>query len=285
MRNNYPSILKHYLALLGTVILWGTSFPVIKILVSNVNEYTYVWVRGLLSIIFLTPLILFYISKKYVSKECVKGGLLAGIFYGLGLFFQGWGTSYTTASNSAFITGLNVLFVHLIVASMYKRYSIRLFASLVSGILGLYLLSSPTTIGRLGDFLVLIGAVMWALQIIVFDKYSKCNPFILVYFMFAPTQTFILFDPSPADILETRINVLFGFIYLAIFCSIGAFALQAYGQKKVPPETAATIFLLEPVFASIFAYMFLGETLTFKQLIGASFILLSMYLASKHLLK
>lgn len=177
------------------------------------------------------------------------------------------------------------MFVHLIVALAYKRYSRMLLVSLVFGVLGLYLVSSPSAVGRFGDFLVLIGAVMWALQIIVFDKYSRCNPFILVYFMFLPTLAFIFLDPAPPYILGLEISVLLGFIYLALFCSIGAFTLQAYGQRRVPPETAATIFLLEPVFASFFAYLFLGEVMVLKQLIGASFILLSMYLATKHLLK
>lgn len=84
-------VLKYYVALLGTVVLWGTSFPVIKVLVSNVNEYTYVWVRGFFSALSLTPVILFLVIRKGLPRNCFRGGLLAGFFYCLGLFFSGVG--------------------------------------------------------------------------------------------------------------------------------------------------------------------------------------------------
>ncbi len=281
---------KYFLALLGTVLFWGTSFPVIKYLMGIISEYTYTWMRGLLSLVFLSPYILWFLRNKTIGKKCVHGGLLAGVFYSLGLWLQAWGTRYTTASNSAFITGLNVLFVHMITAIMYKRYSRDLALSLFFSIVGLYLLTMPSdgaVADRIGDLLVLLGAVMWALQILAVDKYSDCDPFVFVFFMFMPTLLFII-----PDILNNThaftiqgLETLFLLIYLALICNIGAFSLQVYGQKRIRPEVTAIVFLLEPVFASVFSYLTLGETMSFNQLIGAGLILLSMYMASKHMYK
>ncbi|MCD6301556.1 MAG: DMT family transporter [Staphylothermus sp.] len=288
MMRNY----KYLLALLGTAVFWGSSFPAIKYLMNVISEYSYTWVRGLFSIIFLTPYIIWFATRKDIGSRCIKGGLLAGIFYSLGLWLQAWGTRYTTASNSAFITGLNVLFVHIFTAILYKRYSKELLVSLVTSVLGLYLLTMPTglihsPLSRLGDFLVLLGAVMWALQVLTVDKYAECDPFIFIYFMFLPTLIY-----ATPDILNNNVHCIFMnweavilLIYLALVCNIGAFSLQVYGQKRIKPEVTAIIFLLEPVFASIFAYFTLGETMTPQQILGAGLILLSMYTASKHMYK
>ncbi len=281
---------KYFIALLGTVLFWGTSFPAIKYLMGVISEYTYTWMRGFLSLVFLSPYVLWFLRNKTIGRKCVYGGLLAGVFYSLGLWLQAWGTRYTTASNSAFITGLNVLFVHVITATVYKKYSKNLALSLLLSVSGLYLLTMPSdgAIGsRVGDFLVLLGAVMWALQILAVDKYSDCDPFIFVFFMFMPTLLFIIPDilNNTCVLILQRLDALFLLIYLALICNIGAFSLQVYGQKKIRPEVTAIVFLLEPVFASMFSYLTLGETMSFNQLIGAVLILLSMYTASKHMYK
>ena len=283
---------KYLLALIGTVVFWGSSFPAIKYLMNIISEYSYTWVRGFFSIIFLTPYIIWFATRKGFSLRCLKGGLLAGVFYSLGLWLQAWGTRYTTASNSAFITGLNVLFVHVITGILYKRYSKELLLSLLTSILGLYFLTMPTDSlvaiqSRIGDFLVLLGAIMWALQILAVDKYSDCNPFVFIYFMFLPTMLFAIPDIVNGSIQDVfvRIDAVLLLVYLALVCNIGAFSLQVYGQKKIRPEVTAIIFLLEPVFASIFSYFALGEIMTLNQIMGAFLILLSMYIASKHMYK
>ena len=274
--------LKYYLALFGTVILWGSSFPAIKFLMYNIGEYTYTWTRGLLSLIFMSPYIAWYTYKNRLPKSCIRGGLYVGIFYTIGLWLQAWGTKYTTASNSAFITGLNVLFVHLFVALYYKKYNKYLLLGLVTGLSGLYLISNPGSPTGFGDFLVLLGAFMWALQILSVNKYSSCNSFLLVFFMFIPTQAFILGDIFSLRPISMSLQQLLVLIYLALFCNIGAFSLQAYGQRKIPPEAAATIFLLEPVFASVFSFMLLNEVMKPNQIIGAILILISTYIAARY---
>ncbi len=276
VREGRAIVSRYYLALIGTVLLWGSSFPGIKIVMSITDPFTYTWLRGLFSILMLLPLIIYL---GWGSRRCIVGGFTAGIFYSLGLFFQGWGTAYTTASNSAFITGLNAPFVHLFRALYTEKYSWRLGLSLVLGLTGLYLLTAPRGRVGIGDLLVLVGSVMWALQILAVDKYTDCNPITLVFYMFLPTLTFT--PPTPIRAVLREPMVIPILLYLAGFCSIGAFALQVYGQRGVKPEAAAIIFLLEPVVAAVLSNLLLSETLSLGQVGGASLILLSMYFASK----
>ncbi len=268
-------------ALLGTVLLWGSSFPGIKVVVDTVDPMTYVWLRSLIAALVLAPYVVLGVRRGRDLGDSVRGGLATGIAFALGLWLQGWGTRYTTASNSAFITGLNVVFVHIYVAVARRRYSWRLASSLALSIAGLYLLTSPEGGLGLGDALVLLGAIMWAAQIILIDKYRPGDPIAFTYAELVPSTLFL----APALLLygvpRITAGVLLVITYLAVACADAAFILQAYGQRYVGPATTAMIFLLEPVFATIFSVILLHEEVTIIQIMGMAMILSALYLSMK----
>lgn len=273
-------LIKAVLALLLTTILWGSSFPVIKIVVGDIGGFKYTWIRGLIAFIFLTPIALFRLRNSYSKYYCTLiGGLYTGIVYSIGLWLQGTGTGYTSASNSAFITSLNVVFVHLYIAVWEKRYSKILAAELLLALTGLYLLTAPSTGFSLGDLLVLCSAFMWAWQVILVSKYNG-DPFIFTWAEIAPSILFIIPDKLTSGEMGLEMKSLIGLTYLGVACSAGAFTFQVYGQKYVKPEIAALTYLLEPVFASIFAWIALSEYMVETQIIGAALILIATGLAN-----
>ncbi|RLG84141.1 MAG: EamA/RhaT family transporter, partial [Thermoprotei archaeon] len=97
-------VLRGIAALLGTTILWASSFPVIKIAVGSSTGLGYTWMRSAIAALALLPLAARRIGR--AGRATALGGVVTGIAYALGLWLQGWGTGLTTASNSAFITGL-----------------------------------------------------------------------------------------------------------------------------------------------------------------------------------
>ncbi len=268
-------------ALVLTAVLWGSSFPAIKVVVNTVGGYNYVWTRSLVAVASLAPYIAYRASRGGLDKLAIRGGLIAGVAYALGLWFQGVGTGITTASNSAFITGLNVVIVHAYTALMLRRYSWHLALSVVLSTTGLYLLTRPSGGPNIGDVLVLIGAFFWAVQVIIVSKYSSSDPLQFTFFEMAPSLLFVI----PAYVLEgfkvlRDPLALILLVYLGLVCSVAAFALQVYGQRGVSPATAAIVFLLEPPTAAILAYILLDESFTTVQALGSVFILVSMYLAT-----
>ncbi len=268
-------------ALITTTILWGSSFPAIKLTVSSINEYAYVGFRSLIALIGLLPYTVYYHVNKGFNKHVAVGGLIIGVIYSIGLWLQGWGMKYTTASNAAFITGLNVVFVHLYSALRHKRYSKLLALSITIALLGLYILTNPATTINPGDLLVLLGAVAWAAYVILVSKYSKHNPIIMTFYTMIPPASYLvvlLHNTTPND-WSTLASTMWILAYLAMACSNVATILQLYGQRYVRVEVAAIIYLLEPVFAAILSYITLGEILELNQLIGATLILLAMLIA------
>jgi len=273
------SNLKGLLALIGTTVLWATSFPAIKIVMSTLDAYTYTWLRSLIAALSLLPYIVYSYFKGKVSVEAVRGGLFVGVAYALGLWLQGWGTKYTTASNSAFITGLNVVFVHLYVSLVERRYSLNLFLSLMLSATGLYLLTSPQVSVNIGDILVLAGAVAWAAQVVLLSKCSRHDPVVITFFEMLPAVVFVVPSVSYLEAETFSQTIVLAIVYLALVCGNSAFILQAYGQRFIAPEIASLIFLLEPVFASVFSYIVLKEALEPLQVLGAGLIVAGMAIA------
>jgi len=269
--------LKGFLFLLLTSLLWGSSFPAIKVVVSYVPAYYYVWFRSFIAILGLTPYLIYELRKGDYSV--IKGGLYTGCIYALGLWLQGWGTEYIPASNSAFITGLNVVFVHIITMLIGRRYNFKLGIALILSILGLYFITLPVGGFSVGDFLVLLSALMWALQVIMVGLYCRGNPIIFTFFETLPSLIFIIPCLAMNQLPIPRIDIILILVYLGLVCSNMAFIFQFLGQRILSPAVAAIIFLSEPVFAAILSGIFLHEILSFIQIIGAAFIILAMYIA------
>ena len=67
-------------------------------------------------------------------------------------------------------------------------------------------------------------------------------------------------------------------LYLLLFASALAPAMQIWAQRYVPAVQSALIYGLEPVFAAMMAYWWLGDTLTGWALVGAVLIVAALLL-------
>ncbi len=130
---------------------------------------------------------------------------------------------------------------------------------------------------RLGDTLVILGALFWSTHIIftgiIVTKYDL--PLTL-----GATQTFIVAFLSfiigliyEEFIFENILNEINSILYAGILSGGFAFVLQIYAQKNISPAPAAIIFSLEGVFATVAAWFLLSQILNINNLLGCFFIL------------
>lgn len=274
------SRLKGISALIMTSMVWGSSFPAIKFIVSIVDEATYTWLRGTVALIGLSPYVFYYLFKNGVKKRYLVGGITAGIAFTLGLWLQGWGTKYTSASNSAFITGLFIIFVHIYEAFINKRYSISAFTSLLVAITGIYFLTLPSGGVGLGELLVLVGALFWAVQVLIVDKYSDSNPLVFTFYEIIPTLLFMPLSISSHGLsISNALTILFPIVYLGLISTNLGFILQVYGQRWLRPFEASLVMLFEPIFAAIFSALLIKESFSITWILGASLIFVGMLIA------
>lgn len=270
------------LLLIATTFFWGITFTVVKDAVARVDMFVFLSQRFILAaLLMIIPGIIF-------RKRPDRSTMLAGIKLGAALFcayaFQTAALLYTTASNTAFLTGLNVVFVPLIAAAAMRQ---RVSASVCWGAglatAGLFLLCTggEFDVNR-GDLLGFICSVATAMHILLTGHYAAKHD---VYWITA-TQlaTIAVASTIAATVTGHDITVYYPFllgpvILCALFATIFAFLVQTAMQRHIPASQTALIFCLEPVFGAGYAYFAAGEKLTPAALSGAVLILAGMLIA------
>jgi len=172
-----------------------------------------------------------------------------------------------------------MVWVHVYVA-LLSGYSLRLAASLIGALFGVYLLSRPDVEFNLGDALVFIATFMWAAQVLIVDRFSRSDPLVFTAFQVAPGVLFIVPDYLEGGINAPSVKTAALLLYLAVGPGAAAFALQVYGQRTVNPAAATVIYQLEPIFAAAISAVTLGERLDLTQTLGAALIVGSAATAS-----
>jgi drug/metabolite transporter (DMT)-like permease len=270
--------LKADLSLIAVTVVWGASFPIMSIAFKSVPPYSFIAMRYILSALILG---MFFIKKfKSLNKDMFKPGILIGLALGVGCILQAVGLVYTTPSKSGFITGLNVIFVPILIAVLYKKlpdFKTNLGAILSVAGLALMSLSGNMDI-NLGDFLTLLSAVAFAAQIILVDKFSRNSD--LAILTTIEFLTVGLLSTVPAVFVEgfkmdLNLFAVGAIIFTALFCTIFAYGLQNVAQAYTTPAHTAIIFLAEPVFSAIFS-VFIGDKLSGRTFWGCLLILLGM---------
>jgi len=277
-------------ALLCTLI-WGTTFIAQDTGMDEIGPFTFNAVRFFVGFLAITPLVFLFELKKFKSefKSDVKTFVILSFLIGLSLFLgsalQQVALLYTDVANAAFFTIFYVPMVPIIIF-LFKKHSIHwsVWPSVILCLIGGYLLTNfqDATV-RLGDNLVVLGALFWSTHIIftgiIVKKYDlpltlgAIQTLIVALFSFMVGSIYEEFIYS--DILKEINSIL----YAGILSGGFAFVLQIYAQKNISPAPAAIIFSLEGVFATIAAWILLSQILDINNLIGCLFILFGVLLS------
>jgi len=208
-----------------------------------------------------------------------------GLFMFGGYAFQTAGIARTTASKSAFITGLSVVFVPIFLAVFWrKKIGAWAWLGAAASFVGLYYLTVPpeglANLNR-GDLLVMGCAVLYAMQIIFISGYSgkySLGALSCLQVMLAGTLATVAVPILNVSRLEPffvryTFQMEFGVIVTAIFTTALAYPLLVWGQKHTTATNTALILTFEPVFAAITSFIVLHERLGGRSLLGAVLIL------------
>lgn len=266
------------LALVIVAIIWGSGFVVTK---TALDVMTPFYIMGFRFIIAATTLTLFSIKRlKKATKLDIKAGLIVGFFMFLGFAFQTVGLKYTTAGVQAFITASNVVMVPFMywIISKKKPNNYELFGAVLCFIgIGILSLDNNLNVG-IGEFLTLLCAIGYALQIVAVGYFAKdVDPFVLstIQSYFAALLSFVmafLFEPK---IVTFTADMILPIAYLGIFSSMICFLVQNIAQRHTSSTHAAIIMSLEAVFGSIFAILLLNDPMNVKFVIGCAAILMA----------
>ena len=277
-------------ALLCTFI-WGTTFIAQDTGMDNIGPFTFNAVRFFIGFLAITPLVFLFELKKYKSefksdtKTFINLTFLIGLSLFLGSALQQVALLYTDVANAAFFTIFYVPIVPIIIF-LFKKTSIHwsVWPSVVLCLIGGYLLTNfqDATV-RLGDTLVVLGALFWSTHIIftgvIVTKYNLPLTLGAVQTLIVAIFSFIIGIIYEEFILNNILMEIYSILYAGILSGGFAFVLQIYAQRNITPAPAAIIFSLEGVFATIAAWFILNQILDINNLLGCFFILCGVLLS------
>lgn len=261
--------------LLLAAFIWGTAFVAQRVGMQYLGPFAFNSIRYGLAALALFPFV-----RKQNGPKVPIGGLWAGLVMFAGATLQQAGIVYTTAGKAGFITALYVILVPLIGFFVHQKAGWNAWAGAFLAVTGLYCLSvtDSHTIAY-GDLLVLIGAIFWAVHILIIGRFSpKTEPFRLACTQFGVVAVLSLIAALPTEsITSTAIQGAALPILYGGFLSIGVgFTLQVIAQQNAPSAHAAIIMSLETVFAALSGWAILDEFLNQRELVGCAFVLAGM---------
>ncbi|ADG94352.1 protein of unknown function DUF6 transmembrane [Arcobacter nitrofigilis DSM 7299] len=270
--------------LLTVAIAWGVTFLMVQDAIKSVPVYAFLFWRFGIATILMAIIAYKYFDK--LNKQTILYGVILGCFLFSAFATQTFGLAYTKSSIIAFLTGLNVIIVPFLAYVVFKEHVRKMvFLSSLIAVCGLYLLtmSGSLSLGE-GEILGILCALLFALQILFTDKYSKrVNVYLLVLFQFITvTILSLIFSLSLDSVtfnLDFNQTFLKALIITSIFATVYAFLIQTYMQQFTTPTKTAVIFSMEPVSAGIYGYFVGNELLNSIQLFGATLIILALLLA------
>ena len=265
------------LTLVLITVIWGTTFVVVKEALDTIP------VALLLALRFTMAGLLLAWAR--FDRKALVPALILGLLSFAGFATQTLGLTITSASNAAFITGFSVILTPIIGALFWgKRLAPRVFLAAIVALAGLALMTLRDGVASVntGDIWVLGTAVSYALYILYLGEVARKLtvaslvmmqhiPMALLAWLWALPEVHLL----PTVPLSTYLAI--GYLALVATALVGI--LQTYAQRVVPAHLAALIFVLEPVFAALFAYLLIGERLGVWGLAGAGLMLVAMVIA------
>ena len=271
-------------ALLCTFI-WGTTFIAQDTGMDDIGPFTFNSVRFFVGFLAIVPLALMFEAKKlkkefrFDTKTFVILSFLIGLSLFLGSALQQVALLYTDVANAAFFTIFYVPMVPIIIFIFKKDFlHWSVWPSVILCLIGGYLLTNfqDATV-RLGDTLVILGALFWSTHIIftgmIVKKYNLPLTIGAIQTLLVALFSFIIGLFSEEFVIDNILNEIDSILYAGILSGGFAFVLQIYAQRNITPAPAAIIFSLEGVFATIAAWFLLNQILGINNLLGCFFIL------------
>ena len=273
--------------LLLTAMIWGSSFVAQSAGADLISPAFFTGTRMLLGSLLLSPLAV-YRMRRYVPassrRTLLLGGACCGVLMFTGSYMQQTGIAYTTAGKAGFLTAMYVVLVPVLGIFLKKKPRPILWVSVALACVGLYFLcfTDKTFSLAMGDAAMLGGAVMFALHIMVVDHFSPlvdgvCLSFVqfLTAGSLGMVVAFITEQPSFAALSAAAVPIL----YTGVFTMGVAYTLQIVAQKDTDPTVASLILCMESVFAVVFGWLILHETLSLREGVGSVFMFVAILLA------
>lgn len=268
-------------------VIWGSTFPLIKTSLGTLSPSVLVMARFVVAAIALLPVVGMRLrsvslavapvgTPSHLSKGLILDGIGVSVLMFSAVLTQAIGLETAPANRAAFITSLNVILVPIFARLLGRKISIRVAIAAGLALAGVGLLSWEGGALGVGDLWVLLCAACWAVYILrmerIVQRYSA-TALTTVQVMAIALLSLLWAAPHIASQTAALIVSAAVVLYLGLFATALTTWTQASAQRHLSATEAAILYTLEPVFASLFAFWWLGERWGLRGWLGGGVIL------------
>jgi drug/metabolite transporter (DMT)-like permease len=281
---------REYALILLASVLWGTSFPGSKLTVGTVDPLFLTFARMALGAGFgLAVLAALHRLDLRVFREPMVWAV--GAINAAGFELQNEGIVLTTASKTALLVNVNVVFVAVLMVLFFRESVTKSkVAGILIGVFGVVVLATKFDTSSLaggqftGDVLVFLAGLVWAFYVIGAKKMvdrggdyiGLASGILATTAIVAAIPLFFVGWPLPASSTGW-----FGILYLGLVPTFPPLMLYVSTMRTISPTISSLLILLEVVVASILAFVMFRDPLDAYTLAGGALILLGAFVATR----
>ena len=276
---------KNAILLFLAALIWGTAFVAQSVGLDYVGPFTFNACRYVIGSAVLFPLILLGKRRtggKLISRDDLRAGAACGFFLAVASNLQQAGIMTTDVGKAGFLTAMYIVIVPVLHFFLTRRSSLRLWISAAIAAAGLYFLSiSGSWSLETGDILLILCAFMFSLHILCIDHFSGTSDGVTVsclQFLTAAVLSWAGALLTETVLWDTIRQAGPAILYAGVFSCGVAYTLQIIGQKGADPGPASLILSLESVVSVAAGFLFLGQALTVRELLGCALMFLAIVL-------
>ena len=268
--------------LLLITAVWGTTFPLLKLASSTLSGVEISAIRFAVAAVCMAPFL-----RKVPRRTWIDGSVLGALAL-VSYVSQAYGMQFISSNRSAFLTSLAVLMVPLLGLFWGGKLSPIVLGSALMACAGIGFMSWEGGAHVLGDGATLLCALAYALYVIVLSQRSRGHDSrqltaTQIAFMAVASALWIGLGGIGNDSLATLGTRLaphvVSLLYLGVVATAGMLLLQAIAQRHVPADKAAVVYAMEPVFAALFGWLWLGEVLSSRAALGGAMVVVAVILS------
>ena len=282
---------RYQLLLILAALIWGGAFVAQSAGMDYIGPWTFLCLRSFIAFAALSALMPLLDRIRNTEKPrtdaerkyLFKAALCCGAALCAASILQQAGIQYTTVGKAGFLTTLYVVLVPVLSVFLGRKIRWNVWLAVMVAMAGTYFLSlSGMEALALGDILLLICSLLFAVHILTIDHFSPHTDAVrlsawqfLVCGMISLVPMMVFEKPAVSMILQAAGPIL----YAGVMSSGVAYTLQIVSQKNLEPSLASILMSLESVFSALCGFVILHQVLLPRELLGCCLVFAGVLLA------
>ena len=285
------------LLLVLATLLWGGNFVIGRAVAGDIPPITLAFLRWCVAFIVFLPIAYSRVKREWHMIKANWPAVIVMAITGVACFntLVYIGVYYTTSINASLMNSSTPIIIYILSFILLKeRLSKFQLIGTALSLAGVAFILSKGSLETLlsfsfnkGDLIVLVAVFCWGVYSLLVKQYAGRLPGYSTFLVTIALGVIMLLPFTIYELMTTSVEIVWSpstigaIVYVGIIASIVAFLSWNNGVVALGANKASIYLNFIPLFAAIFAVLFLDEDLLIAQVIGGLAVICGVILANK----